>query len=434
MNYTVKAGFRSGCVSIPASKSYAHRQLICAALSNTNTEIYCDGFSKDILATAACLKALGAGIRIADDTISVTPLLRAGGSAEAAGKLETDGELEAGGCILPAGESGSTLRFLLPVVAALGIPATFEMAEGLARRPVDELVRVMEEHGVTVTYGNCTISLRGRLTPGEFEIPGNVSSQYISGLLMAMPLLFGDSRLVITGNMESTAYINITEDTLKESGIRFTHTGQEYRVPGNQQYASKPKLTVEQDWSGAAFFLCMGALSEKGITLREMPLASRQGDKAILTVLKEMGAELQIDGNKVFVRRGALKGVTVDASAIPDLVPTIAALGSLCEGTTTITNARRLRIKESDRLKTTTNMLRALGASVTELEDGLIIQGAKNQAGGTIDACNDHRIAMAAAVAACGCTADVVVLGAECVSKSYPKFWDHLSGLEVSNE
>ena len=434
MNYTVKAGFRSGCVSIPASKSYAHRHMICAALSKTNTVITCEGVSKDIQATAECLKALGAGIRIADDTISVTPLLRAGGSAEAAGKLETDGELEAGGCILPAGESGSTLRFLLPVVAALGITGTFTMAEGLARRPVDDLINVMEAHGVTVTRGENTISLQGRMTAGDFEIPGNVSSQYISGLLMALPLLGGDSRLVITGNIESKDYINITEEVLRKSGIQFELSGQEYRIPGNQQYASKAQVRVEQDWSNAAFFLCMGALSKEGITIEEMPLASGQGDKAILTVLKEMGADIRIEGSAVTVRRKELRGVTVDASTIPDLVPTIAALATLCSGTTTITHADRLRIKESDRLRSTAELLMGLGATVVELPDGLIISGSSYLTGGTIDAWNDHRIAMAAAVAACGCTADVVVLGAECVSKSYPKFWDHLSGLEVSNE
>lgn len=427
MNYTVKAGFRSGHVTIPASKSYAHRQLICAALSDRNTEIFCDGFSKDILATAACLKAMGAGIDILKDTIRVTPI-----KIDSSGFMADEGGRSA--AVLPVGESGSTLRFLLPVVAALGIPATFEMAEGLARRPVDELLKVMRAHGVTASTENCTVAISGRMTPGEFEIPGNVSSQYISGLLLAMPLLKGDSHLVITGNIESTAYINITEDTLQASGIRFTLKGQEYWVPGNQQYASDEQVRVERDWSNAAFFMCMGALSKGGITLEQMPLASRQGDKAILTILEQMGADISIIENNVTVRHKELRGVTVDAAAIPDLVPTIAALATMCEGTTTITNAHRLRLKESDRLKTTSDMLKALGAEVTELEDGLVIQGAKALAGGTVDACNDHRIAMAAAVAACGCRTDVVVLGAECVSKSYPDFWDHLNELEVSNE
>lgn len=417
MNYTVKPGFRSGRVSIPSSKSYAHRQLICAALSDSSSQIICDGLSKDIIATTQCLQALGAKIEILGNTINIEPIRKS--------------EKEA---VLNCNESGSTLRFLLPVVAALGIDATFEMADGLAKRPVDDLLAVMKSHSVIVTKGENTISVKGLMTAGDFSVPGNVSSQYISGLLMALPLLDGDSRLIIIGDTESKDYIRITEDSLEKSGICIQMSGNEYTIPGNQKYQSKEKSSVEQDWSNAAFFLCMGALSNKGIFIEKMPLTSAQGDREIMNVLKEMGAEIEIDGAGIFVKRKELKALTIDAAAIPDLVPTIAALASLCEGTTHIKNAQRLRIKESDRLESTSNMLKSLGAEVTCLDDGLIIEGKKKLEGGTIDACNDHRIAMAAAVAANGCENDVVVLGAQCIAKSYPGFWEDLERLEIINE
>lgn len=480
MNYTIKPGARSGRVSIPASKSYAHRQLICAALavnmSGRETVIECDGMSKDILATAECLKRLGAGIDIEDGCIVVSAgagafsgLRRSNQSGASSDAEHASGESyeavlpcnESGEAILPCNESGSTLRFMLPVAAALGARARFEMADGLAARPVDALLNVMTEHGVQVTKGRNCISIEGRLSAGEYSIPGNVSSQYISGLLMALPLLDGDSSLKVTGTIESADYIKITEDTLRSFGVKLTTqcvantadsinstigdnsadinsdtveadvaTGRYYIIPGNRIFTSKACMSVEQDWSNAAFFMCMGALSKEGITLEQMPLNSVQGDRAIMQVIEDMGAEICKDCSdgtcQITVRRKSLTGITVDASAIPDLVPTIAALASLCEGTTRIINAQRLRIKESDRLRTTANMLKALGADVTELDDGLIIEGKKSLAGGTVDACNDHRIAMAAAVAACGCTGDVTVLGAECVAKSFPAFWERL--------
>ena len=417
MNYTIKAGVRSGSVTIPSSKSYAHRQLICAALSDTDTDIVCDGFSKDIIATAECIGALGVKTEFVDNIIRIK-----------------HGQGTEGEAVLPCNESGSTLRFLLPVVGAMGINATFKMADGLAARPVDDLLDVMAAHNVNITKGNNTISLQGKMCAGEFVIPGNVSSQYISGLLMALPLLEGDSRLVITGNIESRDYIKITEDTLHEFGIRFEQSDNEYTVPGNQTFRSRPKMTVERDWSNAAFFLCMGALTENGITLEDMPLKSSQGDREIILILEKIGADIKIRGNAITVKRKELRALTVDASTIPDLVPTIAALASLCEGTTNIINARRLRIKESDRLASTSDMLKALGADIIQFEDGLVITGKKELVGGIVESCNDHRIAMAAAVAACGCIGDVTVAGSECIAKSYPKFWEHLEGLKLDNE
>ncbi len=417
MIYRVSAGVRSGEVNIPASKSYAHRQLICAALSKHKSIVKCDGISEDIRATLNCLQGMGAIINIDGENIEIEPIWN---------KLK-------GVAKMPCNESGSTLRFLISVVAALPVDAQIVMAEGLAGRPIEELVKVLRLHGVEVVQKGTELLVYGTLQPGEYRIRGDISSQYISGLLMALPLLEGTSRLVIEGAIESKDYISITEAVLINSGIRFEKTGNEYIIPGNQEYCVEQVQTVEQDWSNAAFFLCMGALSDKGIKVCEMPMDSAQGDRKILDILKAFGAKVENEDKALYVKKGKLIGQTIDAALIPDLVPTIAAVAAVSDGKTEIVNAGRLRIKESDRLMTTTNMLKALGADIEELEDGLVIAGRERLQGGEIDAANDHRIAMAAAVAACGCSGEVIVKGAECVRKSYPDFWNHLEKLEVAN-
>ena len=404
MNTALSAAPLSGAVKIPASKSQAHRLLICAALGRRPVQLLCDGLSKDIIATAHCLRALGAQVETEDDRIlRLTP-----GRAE-------------GSCTLPCGESGSTLRFLLPVAAALGAEATFCMEGRLPQRPLAPLDEELARHGVTLTRRDNTLTVSGQLQSGDYTLPGNVSSQFVSGLLMALPLLTGDSTLTVTGAVESAGYIAMTEDALRMSGIAFEKDGWVYRIPGSQTARLPAALTVEGDWSNAAFFLCAGALSERGVTVSGLNDASSQGDRAIVELLRAFGAQVSVSEKGVTVCAAPLHGITVDAAAIPDLIPVVSVVAAFAEGETRIMNAARLRLKESDRLTTTANLLRALGGDVAELPDGLIIRHAP-LTGGTVDACNDHRIAMAAAVAASRCS--VTVLGSECVSKSYPRFWE----------
>ncbi|MCR5482037.1 MAG: 3-phosphoshikimate 1-carboxyvinyltransferase [Clostridia bacterium] len=417
VNYRIKGGFRSGEVTAPASKSMAHRQLIAAALSKEKSTIVCNGISKDISATAGCLRSLGCRIEEKEGSIlEITPF---GGPAKDI-------------CHPDCNESGSTLRFLLPVACALGLDCIFHMAAGLAARPMEELTAVLTQHGSVIKKAGNEISSHGKLLPGEYLIPGNISSQYVSGLLFALPLLDGESTLEVTGGTESRDYIIMTENVLKQSGIHFEKEDEnKYIIPGNQCYHMKETAVVEADWSNAAFFLCMGALSKKGITVKGLPGDSLQGDMQILNILRDFGAEIDISGNDVTVRRGSLNGIIMDASAVPDLVPAVSALASGVGGTTKIVNAGRLRLKESDRLRTTSEMLKSLGADIKEERDGLTICGKQSLSGGTADAANDHRIAMAAAVAACLSEGGVCVNGAECVEKSYPEFWKHLETLEV---
>ena len=410
MNTALSAAPLSGAVKIPASTSQAHRLLICAALGRRPVQLLCDGLSKDIIATAHCLRALGAEVETEDDRIlRLTP-----GRTDAA-------------CVLPCGESGSTLRFLLPVVAALGADATFHMEGRLPQRPLAPLDEELARHGVTLKRSGDTLTVCGRLQSGDYTLPGNVSSQFVSGLLMALPLLTGDSTLTVTGAVESAGYIAMTEDALRTSGIAFEKDGWVYRIPGGQTAHLPASLCVEGDWSNAAFFLCAGALSDRGVTVTGLNGASSQGDRAIVDLLRAFGANVAQGEDRVTVSAAPLRGITMDAAAIPDLIPVLSVVAACGAGETRIVNAARLRLKESDRLATTAAMLRALGGSVDELPDGLIIRGTA-LTGGTVDACNDHRIAMAAAVAASRCS--VTVLGSECVSKSYPRFWEDYAAVK----
>lgn len=413
MTRTVAPGPRAGVIQIPASKSQAHRMLICAALSREPSRLILDGFSADIEATMQCLEALGARCEETANGLSVTPV----GVCPAQARLDV-------------GESGSTLRFLLPVLGALGVQAEIRMHGRLPERPLSPLWEVLEAHGMRLQQDGTCLHTDGQLIAGDYSLPGNVSSQFISGLLFALPLLGGNSTLTVTGALQSARYVSMTEQALAEAGILTKKDGPVWQIGGGQRYASPAVQTVEGDWSNAAFFLCMGALSATGVTVTGLNSTSLQADRAITEILVRFGAELTVSEDAVTVRRGVLHGITLDAGPIPDLVPVVSCLAALCDGETRVENAARLRLKESDRLQTTAALLSALGGSVRELPDGLIISGRGRLSGGTADACGDHRIAMSAAMAACGCEGPVTVSGSECVAKSYPAFWEDFASLK----
>ncbi|MDD6094525.1 MAG: 3-phosphoshikimate 1-carboxyvinyltransferase [Clostridia bacterium] len=394
MKVTVNGKNLKGSIGAIASKSMAHRYLICSALSDSVTGVRCETRSDDISVTAGCLRAMGTEISYSD-----------GGYFIGKGKSVKRPTLD-------CGESGSTLRFLLPVVAALGNGGAFVRGTRLQVRPIKALTQELVRHGCTVS-DEMTDPLRvgGKLLSGYYELPGDVSSQFISGLLFALPLCDGDSTLKINGKIESLPYIDMTLSALETFGIKIEKTDTGYFIPGNQKYVSPGTAQVEGDWSGASFWLCAGALGAD-VTVTGLSESSLQGDKKIVD---ELG-KLKTDG-KVFL----------DAADIPDLVPVLSVAAAAREGTTVIYNAGRLRIKESDRLKTTCNMLCNLGVSCSETEDGLKIVGGGLRPG-TVRAENDHRIAMSAAVASV-VAGDVTVEGAEAVSKSYPAFWEDFKRL-----
>lgn len=396
----------NGTIKSISSKSDVHRLLICAALSKNETKIYCNVMSKDIAATICCLKAMGTDISVDGDVITVYP-------DEFANKAEID-----------CNESGSTLRFLMPVVSALGIDATITGHGRLPQRPVSPLKEEMEKKGVTFhTDNKFPLHLTGQLQPGEYEMKGNVSSQFITGLLMALPLLNGDSTIRLIPPVESKSYLDITVSVLKKFGIKIDEQENTYIIEGNQQFISPREITAQGDWSNASFFLCAGALNENGVTVTDLDINSPQGDKKIIDVLKNIGADVQINDTEIMVKKNKLKGVTVDASDIPDAVPIISVVATACTGETKIINAERLRIKESDRIKSVVEMINSVGGSAVETDDGLIIHGGKQLKGGNINGYNDHRIVMSASVLSMICENDVTISDSNAVEKSYPDFF-----------
>lgn len=412
MTVSVNASSVSGKVRVIPSKSVAHRLLICAALAEKESEIVCDASSKDIEATASALRSMGAEIEERDGIFRVTPIKK-----------------PQGGDIF-CGESGSTLRFLIPVAAALGERFTFTGAGRLPERPCMPLVTSLCAQGARIEYdGRLPLVTDGGLRSGSFRIAGDISSQFITGLILAIPLLSGESEIEITGKIESRPYIDITLDTVSKFGIDATFENNIIRFGGGKYRAPKERLTVEGDWSNAAFWLCLGALTERGITVSGLSADSRQGDRAVKELLSRFGADISCDGDEITVRGGRLRAVDIDAAEIPDLVPVLSVVAAVAEGKTRIYNAQRLRIKESDRIESTLALLRALGADANETEDGLEIVGKKRLSGGRVDSFNDHRIAMSAAVASAVTDGCVTITGAEAVAKSYGDFFEILGTL-----
>lgn len=397
----------AGTVSAISSKSGVHRILICAALADKPTEVRFSTLSKDIATTIECLKALGAKIERRENDWIVIPR-----SNENSGAVR-----------LNCADSGSTLRFLIPVSAALGANAAFTGEGRLPQRPLGPLLSEMEKHGCSFSQNVLPLHLTGRLEPGQYVLPGNISSQYVTGLLLALPLLNGDSSIALTTELESRPYVDMTIATMQKFSVFVETTTNGFRVSGNQAYRSPGSIRAEGDWSNAAFWLCAGALGGP-ICCEGLELESLQGDRQVLPILREFGATIKAADGHVEVIGGALRGIDIDASAIPDLITALVVVAAAAEGTTTIHHAGRLRMKESDRLSSLAATLEALGARVTELPEGLSIQGGGKLQGGSVDGQGDHRIVMSAAIASVLCEHDVVISGAEAVQKSYPDFFE----------
>lgn len=379
----------SGKITVPPSKSISHRTLICAALADGKSEITNLLDCADTRATIDILRAFGAQITQSKDKTVVEGIKTP--SAEA---------------IADCCESGSTLRFLIPVAAALGCSTEFIGKGKLPQRPITPYFTELGKNGITFERDTMPYKISGRLKAGDYSLAGNISSQFISGLLFALPLLDGDSRIILTSAPESKPYVDITIAELKKFGVEIAETEYGWHVAGNQRY--KPFNTaIEADMSQAAFFVVANALGSK-IEIEGLNPDSLQGDRAILDIVKKA------NGN----------AFEVDASQIPDLVPILAVLAALSKGTSKITNCARLRIKECDRLAAITEELNKLGAKVTELPDSLVIDGVSEFHGGICDSHDDHRIPMSLAIAATRGSLPVTINGAECVGKSYPTFFE----------
>ena len=415
MRATLSRSTPHGKISAIASKSVAHRLLICASFADKPSLIRCEQLNDDINATIDCLCALGASIRICKPYIKVTPISALNKKA-----------------ILPCNESGSTLRFLLPVCASLNGEFTFEMRGRLSERPLAPLDAVLISHGAKIEkIESDKLCVSGSLSGNAYEIAGNVSSQFITGLLLALSISKAKSTVEITGNLESAPYVDITLDALMQFGVAITKKGSVLYIPAVPLSAPK-ELSVEGDWSNAAFPLALGIIGGGEISVIGLDLSSKQGDKKIIELLREFGGEIYQSGSSLTARHSALHGIKIDASQIPDLVPILATVASVAQGETLIYGASRLRIKESDRLMSITHVLSTLGADIRETEDGLIIKGKKELNGGSVDSFGDHRIAMSVAVASTVCRSPVILDGAEASNKSYPDFWRDIETLGIT--
>lgn len=407
----------NGGVQIPPSKSISHRAIICASLAKGVSELKNVGKSEDISATIEAMRAFGAKITEYGDRLVIdgTDTLKAEDIPE-----------------INCRESGSTVRFLIPLALHCKSPVTFTGTGRLPQRPMNTFFNLFDEFGIaykTPKDAGLPLTVYGGKISGTIEIEGNISSQFISGLLFSLSLCPHDSEIIITTAFESKGYIDMTIDVLASFGITVhNHNYKKFRIKGNQAY--KPiNFTVEADYSQAAFYLAAGALGSF-VVCKGLSAETKQGDKKIIDVIERMGGKVASDPeNGMAALPAKLHGCTVDVSQIPDLVPAIAVLASAASGETVIKGAARLRHKESDRLSAVAEQLNSVGATIIEKGDILIIEGSHELSGGAASSCNDHRIAMALAIAATRCTEPVTVDGAECVKKSYPDFWKDYASL-----
>lgn len=404
-----------GSIAVPSSKSLCHRAVICASLSEGVSNIENLFFSQDVKATCQAMSNLGVEVVY---------------KGESKIKIRGTSKLEAKGNSIDCFESGSTLRFLIPIAATLGEEVTFNGKGKLVARPLGDYYRIFEEQQIQYENinGKLPLTINGRLKAGEYRIKGDVSSQFISGLLFALPLLEGDSRITVTTELQSKAYVDLTIDVLKAFSIEVKNVDyRKFTIKGNQKYIASD-YKVEGDFSQAAFWLVANVLGSE-VVCNGMNMNSLQGDKVIIETIKSMGGEIVVEGEKVKALPSQTKGTVIDASECPDLVPVLTVLGALSEGTTEIVNAERLRFKESDRLAAITSELNKIGADIEEKEDGLIIRGKETLIGGKVNSWNDHRIAMALAVASTRCKEPLIIEDADSVKKSYPNFWEHFKEL-----
>ena len=379
MDLTIYPKKLSGIVNAIPSKSQAHRLLICAAFADDPTTLICPETNDDIQATAICLNALGSDIRRSDSGYEIIPVKSIPHEA-----------------FLDCGESGSTLRFLLPIVGALGIDATFRMGGRLPSRPLSPLWEEMERMGCRLSRpAENTIRCQGKLIAGDYFIDGGISSQFISGLLFAAALIDGKSQITVTGNLESKPYVDLTKQALQ------IFQAPDFHTPGY--------VTVEGDWSNSAFFLAAQQLGS-AVTVTNLQTDSLQGDRMVATLLPQLNKHCEID-----------------VRDIPDLVPILSVVAAAQNGAV-FTGIHRLRLKESDRVESVMRMIKNLGGKAEADENTLTVYGTVLKSG-TVDCMNDHRIAMSAAIASTVCTEPVTILGAQCVNKSYPHFWEEFSRL-----
>lgn len=432
MQIKVFPGKLKGIIPVPGSKSLAHRAIICAALGAGASSLQGFSESEDLLATLEGVAALGALVQKQQESWQIIGMRRSDDRQKWAEKFASQTwrlNNQVGDAVINCRESGSTLRFILPLALVRQAQVHLVGQGKLGQRPLEPYFRVFQQQGLDYVQGpgpGLDLRVRGSLQPGEFVLPGDVSSQFISGLLLALPLLKEDSQIRLTTALESKDYIAMTIKVMQDFGVEvLAKNEQEYVIPGRQRYQSC-NYAIEGDYSQAAFYLVAGALGSD-VEVQGLKANSLQGDRAIIRILQEMGASFHQGDQGGLKAKGSpetIQGTMIDGSQCPDIIPVLAVAAALSQGTTQIINAGRLRLKESDRLKAIVTELKKLGAIIRELPDGLWIEGQPTLQGGVqVFGHGDHRIAMSLAIAATCCREPVVIDDAESVGKSYPDFW-----------
>lgn len=399
----------SGEVKIPSSKSVAHRELIAGFLSGQPFSIHGNFSSGDIDTTRRCLDALGGIFEVNEDNT----------------KISLVGFKDVDVPILDARDSGSTLRFLLPVISALGVECKVIGTERLSLRPISELTSVLTANGGSYSSDKLPLTAKGHLHGGDYVIDASISSQFITGLLFALPLLKEDSRIIYKNSLVSSNYVDITLECLEKHGIKADKKDCGFEIKGNQCYKSRNELVIEGDWSSACFMACLGAVGGS-VLLTGLNPNSSQGDRVIVDLLRKIGAKVEYTSGGLYIQKNELKPIEFNAENYPDIVPVLAASLAFANGKSKIYGVDRLRIKESDRIAETIKLLACFGVKAEYSDNALVIYGGK-VTGGIYHSPNDHRMAMSFAVLATGGIGESEIIGKECVKKSYADFFEQLA-------
>lgn len=458
MQARITPGKLNGKIDAVSSKSYLHRMILCAALSERDTVIYLNCRSKDVDATIRCAEAMGAEVEVGEGRLVVHPVKHELGAAIVGAEADLASMLTAQGTetnkvstvcgqlpLLDCGESGSTARFVLPMTAAVCGGGTLIGAGRLPERPFGAICTVMEENGCSFSSYSLPMKVTGSLKAGVYRIPANISSQYISALMMSLPLVDGDSEIVFTTEVESEGYLDITESVMSDFGMALEKTENGYRIKGNRRYRSPGEITAEGDWSNGAFWVAANALG-CGLEIGNLKEESLQRDGRIVDVAKLLFSEQipvrrettlhktesvsEKNGGIESIVRGDVptldngEEITIDGADIPDIIPISAIMACGRTGQTRFINCHRLRLKESDRLMSVASIICALGGRAIVENDDLIVDGCGKLVGGEVDSFTDHRIVMSAAIAATICTDEVIINNAQDVAKSYPGFFE----------
>jgi len=425
-------GTLKGSLEIPPSKSLSHRAVIAAGLADGKSLVSNILYSDDLVATRECMETLGTVFAENQGNCIGDSFMIEGNNGLELRNFKPKQD-ESNTYSFECNESGSTIRFMIPIACTLignkNKASVFTGKGRLTTRPMESYFEIFEEQGIGYKYeGSLPLTVNGAIKPGTFRMRGDISSQFITGLLYTLPMLEGDSIIEITTEMESIGYIDLTLDVLKKFGVEIQHEDYKiFRIRGNQTYRAND-YKVEGDYSQVAFWIVGGLLNGE-IECENVLRESSQGDIEVVEIVERMGGNIEVLEDRIIVKKSDTKATVIDGSQCPDIIPVLTVLAALSEGETRVINAGRLRIKESDRLNAITTELNKLGADITELEDGLIIRGKKMLRGGIVEGWDDHRIVMSLAIASLKCTEDVIIKGSEAVTKSYPHFFEDFAKL-----